>query len=67
MRIYVNSELHEFSGDLSISGLLELVGIASALGIAVAVNDNVIPKSQWATIRLNENDKVLIIRATQGG
>lgn len=36
-------------------------------GIAVAVNNQIITKSNWASTLLIENDEVLIIQATQGG
>ncbi|MGB1268833.1 MAG: sulfur carrier protein ThiS [Flavobacteriaceae bacterium] len=36
-------------------------------GIAVAVNNQIITKSDWASTLLIENDEVLIIQATQGG
>jgi sulfur carrier protein len=36
-------------------------------GIAVAVNDSVIPKSNWETHTIQSNDNILIIKATQGG
>jgi len=36
-------------------------------GIAIAINDEVIPKAMWGNIELNENDKILVITATQGG
>lgn len=36
-------------------------------GIAIAVNNSVIPKKDWSLTHLNENDSILIIKATQGG
>jgi len=36
-------------------------------GIAVAVNNSVVPKNDWTSTHLNENDTILIIKATQGG
>ncbi|MBK9283638.1 MAG: sulfur carrier protein ThiS [Sphingobacteriaceae bacterium] len=36
-------------------------------GMAVAVNQQVIKKSEWNTFQLKENDHVLFIKATQGG
>lgn len=36
-------------------------------GIAVAVNDTVIPKTNWERYILQSNDSILIIKATQGG
>jgi len=39
----------------------------STKGIAVAVNNQVIPKANWADTPLREADQILIITATQGG
>lgn len=36
-------------------------------GFAVAVNDTVVPKSKLADHELKEDDRIEIIRATQGG
>lgn len=46
--------------------ILKELGIQST-GIAIAVNNKVIPRTQWETFVLAENDKVIIIHATQGG
>ncbi|NJX13972.1 sulfur carrier protein ThiS [Tamlana crocina] len=37
------------------------------IGIAVAVNQNIISKTQWDTQRFQNGDSILIIQATQGG
>lgn len=42
-------------------------GVIDVKGLAVAVNSTVIPRTNWSTFQLNENDTILIIRATQGG
>jgi sulfur carrier protein len=36
-------------------------------GIAAAVNNSVVPKTTWEKFQLKENDKIIIIKATQGG
>lgn len=36
-------------------------------GIAVAVNEEIIPKTNWDTYQVQDNDNILIITATQGG
>lgn len=46
--------------------LNDLVG-EKQQGIAVAVNDNVVPRSQWQSYLLRQNDHVLVIKATPGG
>ena len=36
-------------------------------GIALAINDSVIPKTDWELTYVKSDDKILIIQATQGG
>ena len=45
----------------------ELGLTAEARGVAVAVNDAVVPKSQWYATMIERGDRVEVIRATQGG
>jgi len=66
MKLTVNSELKDFSGK-NISELVQRLNMISINGIALAVNEKVIPKSEWEKFQLNEDDKILIIKATQGG
>jgi sulfur carrier protein len=66
MNITVNSERKIFSGK-NISELVQSLNMISTNGIALAVNEKVVPKSEWERFELNENDKILLIKATQGG
>lgn len=36
-------------------------------GIAVAINNKIVSKSNWEKQQFNNNDNILIIKATQGG
>ena len=36
-------------------------------GIAVAVNNRMIPRTEWDSFTLNEDDNILIIKAVCGG
>lgn len=36
-------------------------------GIAIAVNNEVIPKKEWETRTVSDNDNIILIKATQGG
>jgi sulfur carrier protein len=67
MNVFVNNEKREILNQLTIIQLLSDIKLNSPKGIAVAINNEVIPKSGWEKYLLNENDKVTIIRATQGG
>ena len=67
MEITVNSQPRTIQSQASLLQLLEAINSASQKGIAVAVNETVIPKTEWENFQLSNNDKVLIIKATQGG
>jgi len=42
-------------------------GLAERRGLAAAVNGDVVPRAAWALRALAAGDRVLVIRATQGG
>jgi len=42
-------------------------GLAERRGVAAAVNGDVVPRAAWAGRALMAGDRVLVIRATQGG
>ncbi|MCF8451251.1 MAG: sulfur carrier protein ThiS [Taibaiella sp.] len=67
MNIYVNNKAIELSEESVVADALLSLNISSQKGMALAVNSQVIPKQQWATYSLNKGDKIMIIRATQGG
>lgn len=66
MNLTINNEQKQFSGK-NISELVESLNMISTNGIALAVNEKVVPKTEWEKFQLNDNDKILIIKATQGG
>jgi sulfur carrier protein len=50
-----------------LADVLPLLEIRQGDGIAIALNEVVIPKGEWATRVLRSQDRVFVIRATQGG
>ena len=67
MTIRVNDQPRTVAEPASLLGLLHDLGVAERKGVAVAVNDAVVPRSQWTARSLAESDRVLVIQATQGG
>lgn len=68
MELKINNQNKQFSLDsLTIQALLDLEIPEKQNGIAVAINNTVIPKTNWNSHQLNETDDILIISATQGG
>lgn len=67
MTIYINEEQHTLDKAISIQAMVNEVLQLQMGGIAVALNDCVVPRSTWESTLLNENDKVLVIKACSGG
>ncbi len=63
----VNGESIAFQSGQPLCLLLEQLQLHEKKGLAVAVNNTVVPKSAWQACILGEDDKITIIRATQGG
>lgn len=68
MVCYVNNTPHEAAENQLLADLLTALGQATQTrGLAVAVNDTVVPRTEWATHAVQPHDRILLIRATQGG
>ena len=54
--------------DQSLSELLRFQGIdTERQDIAIAINQCVVPRAQWDTVKLKENDEIEIVQAKAGG
>ncbi|MDE0682852.1 sulfur carrier protein ThiS [Candidatus Poribacteria bacterium] len=68
MKIHVNGEETEICLNSNVYDLLIALELdPGQAGIAVAVDREVIPKTEWQGTELRENSDVEIIRAVQGG
>jgi sulfur carrier protein len=64
--IYVNGDRQADAAN--VAALLERLGVGGdARGIAVAVNGEVVPRSQWGSAGLAPGMKVEVVGAIQGG
>lgn len=66
LEIFINNTPHTLKQELDLQTLLTHLNLSSQ-GIAIAVNDAVIPKNEWADHSLKNQDKIILIQATQGG
>ncbi|NML64441.1 sulfur carrier protein ThiS [Hymenobacter sp. RP-2-7] len=67
MVCYVNDTPQPLANNWLLADLLASLGQTHFRGLAVAVNDQVIPQAAWGSYAVQPHDRVLLIRATQGG
>ena len=66
MRIWINGASRELSAPVTVAEALLALG-APASGVAVAVDDELVPKTDWARHRLRADARVEVLTAVQGG
>lgn len=66
MEVTVNQENYRLIEPCSVEQMLGVVQ-APLKGIAVAINQTIVAKSNWADHALKQGDQIMLIKATQGG
>ncbi len=64
--VKVNQKEHQILENLTLQKFVESLKIQTN-GIAIAINYNVVKKTDWDTKQVIHNDDILIIKSTQGG
>lgn len=69
LEVDVNGERRSVPEGCTVASLLGLLGLPGAEGrrVAVAVNRDVVPRSEFATHRLDAGDRIEILEAVGGG
>ena len=66
MTVNINNQSKSILENSTVERLLDQLQIVPN-GIAVAINNEVISKNKWDQVRIQNNDAITIIHATQGG
>jgi len=67
MEVTYNNQIKEIHSETLVSDfVLSQIGDKQN-GIAMAINEVIIPKTEWSKTYIKSNDSLLIIKATQGG
>ncbi len=66
MNIIVNDSVVDIARDSSIAALLKILD-KPLHGSAIAVNQSIVSRCQWAEYRLAEGDKISLFQAIAGG
>ena len=68
MRLIVNGTERELESGASVADVARSIGVEpGARGIAVAVDGEVVPSSELASVELSEGQRVEVVTAIQGG
>jgi sulfur carrier protein len=68
MRIVLNGSEAVLADDATVLSAVEALDLpAAGRGVAVAVDAEVVPRTQWDTHKLDEGARVEVLRAIQGG
>ena len=68
MRVVLNGSAADLADGATVLTAVEALDLpASGRGVAVAVDAEVVPRTQWDTHELNEGARIEILRAIQGG
>jgi sulfur carrier protein len=68
MRIVLNGSEAELADGATVLTAVEALDLpAAGRGVAVAVDAEVVPRTQWERHELNEGARVEVLRAIQGG
>jgi|MDTC01.3.fsa_nt_gb sulfur carrier protein len=68
MNIQVNGKAHTLDSERNVAELVfELSGSVEAQGVAVAINGQIVRRTDWPTRTLRDNDEVEVLRAVSGG
>jgi sulfur carrier protein len=66
MKVTLNGRPQDIADGTTVAAVVTTV-TSAASGVAVAVNDAVVPRGDWESVRLQDSDRVEVLTAVQGG
>lgn len=66
MLLHINGEQREFPDGLSVAALVAQLGMKPDR-VAVELNLEIVPRSQWETTTLQDDDKLEVVHFVGGG
>jgi sulfur carrier protein len=68
MKVLLNGETAELADGATVREAIESLDLpAAGRGVAVAVDAEVVPRTEWETHELTDGARVEVLRAIQGG
>jgi len=68
MEIIINQQTVTVQQEITLANALRDCGAQQPTkGTAVAVNETIIPRKLWDIVTLQPNDRIIVVKAAQGG
>ena len=67
MTVLVNGERRELGNTATIADVVRTLVERAERGVAVALDGDVVPRSEWESTPLRDGARVEVLRAVQGG
>jgi sulfur carrier protein len=67
VNVVVNGARMDVASEYTVSDLLDELGRAHGRGVAVAINGEVVGRSQWPSVHLEPDDRIEVLSAIGGG
>ena len=67
MEITLNGKITDVDEDITIGACLHSLSLSNRTAIAVALNGEVVPKSNYTTLTLKQGDTLEVVNAIGGG
>jgi sulfur carrier protein len=68
MKVLLNGTQTDLADDATVQTAVDALDLpAAGRGVAVAVDAEVVPRTQWQTHELNDGARIEVLRAIQGG
>ena len=67
IKVSINNSITALESDTSVLNALKILGYETTSMLGVAVNQIFVPKDQWASTCLQENDQIDILNPISGG
>jgi sulfur carrier protein len=68
MKVVLNGSVTDLAEGATVQNAVDALDLpAAGRGVAVAVDAEVVPRTQWQTHELNDGARIEVLRAIQGG
>ena len=66
MHIKLNGKAHALEGQISVAALVETLGL-NVTQVAIERNREIVPRSRWGAVMLDDADEIEIVKFIGGG